>query len=75
MFTVVKHVTGRNPRVMSDREGDVNVESDCEGDLLGVNDESLETKVDGEEPTRAVLTIGSFSAYVPPSTTLSSQEK
>ena len=60
---------------MSDLEGDVNVESDCEGDLPGVQDESLKTKEDGEEPTRAVLKIGSLSAYVHPPITLSSQEK
>ena len=71
---MVKYVKGRNP-LMSDRQEDVNVESDCEGDLPGVKDESLKKKENGEEPTRAVLTIGSFSACVPPSTTLSSQEK
>jgi hypothetical protein len=60
---VVKRLKGRNPPV-SDLDGDVNVESDCEGDFPGVRSEPVEMKGEGEEPIRAVLTIGSFSAYV-----------
>ena len=52
-------VKGRHPLV-KDLEGDLNVESDCEGDLLEVRDETSEV---GEEQTRAVLITGSFSAY------------
>lgn len=59
---MVKYLKGRNP-LISDLEGGVNVESDCEGDSPKVTDELLEAKEEGEEPTRAVLTTGSFSAY------------
>lgn len=60
---VVKYVKGRsNPT--SDLEGNVNVESDCDGDSPGVNDK-LPTTKNNKEETRAVLTIGSFSACVP----------
>ena len=48
---------------MNDLEGDLNVESDCEGDLPGVNDETSNTE-EKEEQVRAVLITGSFSAYV-----------
>ncbi|KAF9647695.1 hypothetical protein BDM02DRAFT_3116678 [Thelephora ganbajun] len=58
---LVKYLKGRNPLV-SDLEGDINVESDCEGGSLTVDDETL--KMEGkEEPTRAVLITGSFSAW------------
>ena len=43
--------------------GDTNADSDCEGDSMGVGDRA--SKTEGEkEQARAVLTIGSFSAYV-----------
>ena len=41
-----------------------NVDSDCEGDLMGVVDGALKTEEEKEEKARAVLTTGSFSAYV-----------
>jgi len=40
--------------------GEDNIESDCDGDSSGVNCESQTTE---EKETRAVLTIGSFSAW------------
>ena len=55
---MVKYVGGRNPLV-SDLEADVGIESDCEDDAPAVKGEVLK-----EEQTRAVLTFGSFSAYV-----------
>ena len=44
---------------MDDLGGDEIVESDCEGDSQETGNEPLE-----EERTRALLTVGSFSAYV-----------
>ncbi|KAF9650018.1 hypothetical protein BDM02DRAFT_3128015 [Thelephora ganbajun] len=58
---LVKYLKGRNPLV-SDLEKDVNVESDCEGDSPTVKNETPTTK-EKEEPTRAVLITGSFSAW------------
>jgi hypothetical protein len=58
---VVKYVKGRN-LLISDLEGEADVESDCEEDLPEVEDEV--PKEENEERTRAVLTKGSFSAYV-----------
>ena len=60
MPPVVKYLKGLNPP-MNDLEGNVNVESDCEGDIPEAKDD-LPSKT-GEEP-RAVLITGSFSAYV-----------
>jgi hypothetical protein len=57
---VVKYVKGRN-LLISDLGGEAN-ESDCEEDLPEVEDEV--PKEENEERTRAVLTKGSFSAYV-----------
>jgi len=44
--------------------GDANVDSDCEGDLMGAGDGTPNTEEEGGEQARAVLTTGSFSAYV-----------
>ena len=56
---MVKYVKGQSP-LISDLEGDVNVESDCDGDTPEGENELANTK----EETRAVLITGSFSAYV-----------
>ena len=60
---VVKCLRDRNP-FAGDPEGDVNVESDCERDLSEVTNGLPEVEGDGEALRRAVLTFGSFSAYV-----------
>ena len=52
---MVTHLKGRDHL-----EGEVNIESDCDGISLGVDDSSQNEKE--EEETRAVLTVGSFSA-------------
>jgi len=44
--------------------GDANIDSDCEGDPTGAGDGAPKPKEEGEEQARAVLTTGSFSAYV-----------
>lgn len=62
MFLVVKYFTCQN--LASDPDVGANLESDCDGDSLGVKNELLGEKGDTEEESRAVLTIGSFSAYV-----------
>jgi len=59
---VVKYLKGKDTLV-KDLEGDLNVESDCEGDSIGVRLEMPKGKEE-EEETRAVLITGSFSAYV-----------
>jgi hypothetical protein len=59
---VVKYFKDQSPFV-NDLEGDVNVESDCEGDSPEIEDELLEEELK-EGQTRAVLMTGSFSAYV-----------
>jgi hypothetical protein len=56
---VVKPLKGRN----TVPKGDLNVESDCEGDSTGAGLETSETEEKKEE-TRPVLITGSFSAYV-----------
>jgi hypothetical protein len=58
---VVKYLKGRNA-LINDLEGDVNVESDCEGDSTGAG--MKHRREEKEEQTRAVLITGSFSAYV-----------
>ncbi|KAF9646805.1 hypothetical protein BDM02DRAFT_3118097, partial [Thelephora ganbajun] len=58
---LVKHLKDRNP-LMRDIEGDVNVESDCEGDSVVAENETPKTK-DKEDRSRAVLITGSFSAW------------
>ena len=45
-------------------QGCIDVESDCEGDSTGAGDGALEPEQEMEEDPRAVLTTGSFSAYV-----------
>jgi hypothetical protein len=61
---VVKYLKGQNNPV-SDLEGDVNIESDCEegppGDKKGIQ----KAKEEKGEETRAVFITGSFSAYAP----------
>ena len=61
---MVKYLKGRN--IASDLGRDVNVDSDCDGDSQGAGDELPDVKDGEEEETRAVLTTGSFSAYVGP---------
>jgi hypothetical protein len=60
---VVKYLKGPNVRV-NHLEGDVNVESDCEGEPVGVSNGTSKMKEETEEDIRAVLITGSFSAYV-----------
>ena len=60
---MVKYLKGRNT-VISDLRGDLNLESDYEGDSTGVGLEAPEMKEEEEEEIRAVLTTGSFSACV-----------
>ena len=59
---MVKYLKGRNT-LINDLEGDLNVESDCEGDSteVGLETPKIEEK---EDETRAVLITGSFSACV-----------
>ena len=59
MSLVVRYLEGEET-LIKDQEGDFNVESDCEGDSTGLTLEE-EKK---EEGRRAVLIVGSFSAYV-----------
>ena len=59
---MVKYIKGQNVTT-NDLEGDLNVESDCETDPMGVGLETL-TIEEKEEETRAVLITGSFSACV-----------
>ena len=58
---MVKYSKGRHAPI-NDLEGDINVESDCEGDSTAAGDETLKNETN--EASRAVLTTGSFSAYV-----------
>lgn len=58
---MVKYIKGRNI-LISDLEGDVNVDSDCDDYSTGARDEAL--KEGQTEETRAVLIAGSFSACV-----------
>ena len=54
----MKYLKGQNV-FTDDLEVDINVDSDCEDDST---EEAL--KEEREEDSRAVLTVGSFSAYV-----------
>ena len=63
MSPVVKCLRDRNP-FAGDPEGDVNVESDCERDSPEVINGLPGVEKDGEALHRAILTFGSFSAYV-----------
>lgn len=61
---MVKYVKGRDT-LITDLEGDINVESDCDEDTPGTKDiRSPNVGEEREEETRAVLITGSFSAYV-----------
>jgi hypothetical protein len=60
---VVKYLKGRNT-LISDLKGELNLESDYEGDSTGVGLGTSKMKVEDEEETRAVLITGSFSACV-----------
>jgi hypothetical protein len=71
---VIKYLKGGNT-LINDLEGDVNVESDCEGDLTGTGDETPKAKEEKEEQIRVVLITGSFSAYVHSSVLPSPREK
>ena len=62
MPSVVKYFIGQN--TFTANLGDNDVESDCEGDLEGLGEETQRAKEDNEEPVRVVFIIGSFSAYV-----------
>ena len=55
---------------MDDLGEDVTIESDCEANSQGAENESLK-----EEKLRTVFTMGSFSAYVDFYSTPLSQEK
>ena len=44
--------------------GDINVESDGEGDIEGPGEETQMAKENNQEPIRAIFILGSFSAYV-----------
>ena len=57
----MKYLKGQDAPI-NDLEGGINVESDCEDDSTGVGDGAL--KKEREEESHAVLTAGSFSAYV-----------
>ena len=57
---MVTRTNGRDA-LISYLEGDINVESDCEGDLTTAGDLASKPK---EADACAVLTTGSFSAYV-----------
>ena len=59
---MVKYLKGRNT-LINDLEGDLNVESDCEGDSAGVGPETPKME-ETEDETCAVLITGSFSACV-----------
>ena len=59
---MVKYLKGRSA-LITELEGNINVDSDCESDPTGGWGEQLKEEQD-EEETRAVLVTGSFSAYV-----------
>ena len=59
---MVQYFIGQN--TLTANLGDVNVESDCEGDIEGLGEETQKAKEESEELVRAVFVIGSFSAYV-----------
>ena len=60
---MVKYLESRNT-LISDVKGDLNLESDYEGDSTGAGIETPKMKEEEEEKTRVVLTTGSFSACV-----------
>ena len=70
---MVKYLKGRNIPV-NDPEGDVNIESDCEGDSQEVEQEIPKDGGETEDQTLAVLITGSFSAYALPYSSLELRE-
>ena len=62
VLPVVKYLEGGN--LSNGTDGDANAESDCEEGSPTVEDEPSKAGESKEEQTRAVLTTGSFSAYV-----------
>ena len=58
---MVKYLKGQNA-FTDDLEVEINVDSDCEDDSTETTDGAL--KEEKKEDNRAVLTAGSFSAYV-----------
>jgi hypothetical protein len=60
---VIKYLKGRNGPT-NYLEGDINVDSDCEGESTGISDETSKTREKMEDEIRAVLITGSFSACV-----------
>ena len=58
---MLNHPQGRNTLINCP---DSDVDGDCEGDSMGVRDGAPETKEEGEEQARVVLTTGLFSTYV-----------
>ena len=65
---MVKYLKRRNTLV-NDLEGDVNIESDCEGYIFGTSEPE-----EKEDEICAVLIVGSFSAYEVFSLALSARE-
>ena len=63
MSPVVKYLGDQNP-FTDDPEGDANIESDCEGDSSEVPNGFPEIEGREEVLLRAVLTVGSLSAFV-----------
>ena len=59
---MVEYLGDRNPP-FGDLEGDVYIESDCEGDSPFLDNKSPETE-EREDQNRAVFVMGSFSTYV-----------
>jgi hypothetical protein len=59
---VVKYLIGRSA-LTEYLEGDVNFESDYEGDSQGAKGETSSSGEEREAQARAVLVAGSFSAY------------
>ena len=60
---MVKYLKGRNTMIRS-LKGDLNLESDYEGDSTEAGLETPKMREEEEEETRAVLITGSFSACV-----------
>jgi hypothetical protein len=61
---VVKYFNSQTPLPTNNPDGDVNTESDYDGDSHRVQGESTKIGEEWEERTHAVFTTGSFSAYV-----------
>ena len=63
VLPVVKYLEGRN-HSGNDPDEDANAESDCEEGSPVIEDELPKAGESKEDKARAVLTTGSFSAYV-----------